>query len=111
MKNRSREVNEQIKFGLDSINPEAKITIKLKDFMLVYKTLEEFNRFFHQKGHWENISQMEAFIGDIDTGAYSIIHKIYYDVLAKYIPKEIAEKFGQEDDPFKSPKAPFYLKK
>ncbi|VAW10754.1 hypothetical protein MNBD_BACTEROID03-736, partial [hydrothermal vent metagenome] len=46
--NKSKDINEQIKFGLNSIDPEKTIEIKLKDFMLIYKTFEEFNRFFHQ---------------------------------------------------------------
>ena len=31
MKNKSKEINEQIEFGLDSLDPERKIEIKLKD--------------------------------------------------------------------------------
>jgi len=46
MNSKSKEINEQIDFGLDSIDAEATIEIKLKDFMLIYKTFEEFNRFF-----------------------------------------------------------------
>ena len=36
MNDKSKEINEQINFGLDSIDPEKTIEIKLKDFMQIY---------------------------------------------------------------------------
>ncbi|QNF33238.1 hypothetical protein HUW51_11060 [Adhaeribacter swui] len=108
MKNRSKEINEQIEFGLDSIDPKAKIEIKLKDFMLIYKTMEEFNRFFQQRMNYPTIKDIETYMGNRDTGAYSVIHNLYYNVLEKYIPKEISEKFGEENDPFDNPRFPYY---
>ena len=107
---KSKQINEQIEFGLDSINPEATIAIKLKDFMMIYKTFEEFNRFFHQNLHYPTLEDIEIYLGNKDAGAYSIISQIYYKLLPKYIPKEIEEKFGEVDDPFDIAKYPYYYK-
>ena len=109
-KNLSKEINEQIDYGLDSIDSEAKIEIKLKDFMLIYKTFEEFNRFFHNNRHYETIDDIETYLGNKDFGAYSIIRKLYYDTLGKYIPEDIKSKLEQDNNPFENPDSPFYFK-
>ncbi|MDN5201004.1 hypothetical protein QQ008_06520 [Fulvivirgaceae bacterium BMA10] len=110
MNTKSKDVNEQIEFGLDSIDSEKTIEIKLKDFMLIYKTFQEFNRFFHQPMHFPTIEDIEVYLGNKDSGAYSMISKIYYQVLDKYLPKEIEDKFGEENDPFHCPDYPYYYK-
>jgi len=108
MNTKSKEINEQIEFGLDSIDSEKIIEIKLKDFMLIYKTFEEFNRFFHQPMHYPTIEDIEIYLGNKDSGAFSVISKIYYKILPQYLPKEINDKFGEENDPFDISKYPYY---
>lgn len=110
MNSKSKDINEQIEFGLDSIDPEQKIEIRLKDFMMIYKTFEEFNRFFHQPLHYPSIEDIEIYLGNKDSGAYSVISKIYYQILPQYLPKEIEEKFGEKNDPFDISKYPYYYK-
>jgi len=110
MNNKSKEINEQIEFGLNSIDSDETIEIKLKDFIRIYKTFEEFNRFFHQPMHYPTIEDIEIYIGNKDSGAYSIISEIYYKILPKYLPEEIDEKLGEENDPFDNPKYPYYYK-
>jgi hypothetical protein len=110
MNNKSKDINEQIEFGLNSIDSEKMIEIKLKDFMLIYKTFEEFNRFFRQQMHYPTIEDIEIYLGNKDTGAFSIISEIYYKVLPQYLPKEIDDKFGEENDPFDISKYPYYYK-
>jgi len=107
MKTKSNEINEQIKFGLDAIDSEKTIEIKLKDFMLIYKTFEEFNRFFHQPMHYPTIEDIEIYLGNKNSGAFSIIGEIYYKVLPEYLPKEINDKLGEANDPFDTPKYPY----
>lgn len=107
-KNKSKEINQQIEFGLDSIDSEKTVEIKLKDLMLIYKTFEELNRFFHQPMHYSTIEDLENFIGNKEFGAYSIISRIYYNVLCQYLPREIEQLFGEENDPFENPQSPFY---
>ena len=108
MKNKSIEINEQIEFGLDNIDAERKIEIKLKDFMYLYKTFEEFNRFFHQEMHYPTIEDVNIYLGNKDFGAYSIISKAYYKILNQYLPKDIEELI--DDNMFENPKHPYYYK-
>jgi len=108
MYKKSKEVNEQINFGIDSIDPQTKIEIDLKDFMLIYKTFEEFNRFFHQPEHFKTIEDIKVYLGDKNFGAYSVIQDIYYNILDKYIPKEIEDNIREGNDPFDNPKTPYY---
>ena len=110
MNDKSKEINEQINFGLDSIDPEKTIEIKLKDFMLIYKTFEEFNRFFHQPRHYPTIEDIEIYLGNIKAGAFSLITDIYYETLPQYLPKNIKNNFGYENDPFDISKYPYYYK-
>ncbi len=105
---KSQEINEQIEFGLDTIDPNRTVEIKLKDLMLIYKTFEELNRFFHQPMHYPTMEEINTFLGSKDVGAFSIISKIYYRVLNKYIPKNIMEKV--EEDFFSPENSPYYYK-
>ncbi|MDP8169975.1 hypothetical protein QJU96_01560 [Pasteurella skyensis] len=105
---KSQEINEQIEFGLDTIDPNRTVEIKLKDLMLIYKTFEELNRFFHQPMHYPTMEDINTFLGNKDVGAFSIIGKIYYRVLNKYIPKNIMEKV--EEDFFSPENSPYYYK-
>ena len=108
MNTESKKINEQIQFGLDTIDSELTVEIKLKDFMLIYKTFEELNRFFHQPLHYPTIDVLQTFLGNKEIGAYSIISNIYYKVLPQYLPSEIEAQFGESNDPFENPEYPFY---
>lgn len=104
--NKSIEINEQIEFGLENINDERKIEMKLKDFMFLYKTFEELNRFFHQPMHYPTIEDVNIYIGNKNYGAYSIISKTYYKILDQYLPKDIEKLI--DDNKFQNPKYPYY---
>lgn len=106
----TKDITNQIKHGLESIDPNEMVQIRLKDFIQIYKTFEEFNRFFHQAMHYPTIEEIEDFIGNKDIGGYSAIHEMYYKILPKYLPKEIEEHFGKSNDPFQHPKKPHYYK-
>ena len=86
---KSKDINDQVEFGLESIDPGKKIEMGLRDFMYVKKALEEFNRYFHQPLHYQNISDIKVFLGNREEGAYSVIHKLVYEILPKYLPEEI----------------------
>ncbi|MEZ4936906.1 MAG: hypothetical protein R2799_04865 [Crocinitomicaceae bacterium] len=108
---KSKQINEIIEFGLDSIDPNEKVEVSLVDLMLMYKTMEEFNRFFHNSDHYETIEDVHRFIGSVKGGGYSMIHKLYYTTLSKYIPKRIYDQLGEEGDPFEYPATPYYFNK
>ena len=108
MESKSKEVNEQIEFGLDLIDPNEKVEINLKDLVHIYKTFEEFNRFFHQPSHCKNITDLATYLGNRDQGAYSVIHKMYYKLLDKYLDEDLKDKIGEGE--LNNPKHPYYYK-
>ncbi len=110
MKEKSSEINKQIEFGLETIESDRRVEIKLKDLMYIYKTFEEFNRFFHQPMHYPTMQDINIYLGNEDYGAYSVISKMYYEVLSKYVPKEIMDNWGEENCPFDIDEYPYYYK-
>jgi hypothetical protein len=106
---KSKEVNEQIEYGLNSVNNKDTVEVGLKDFMKVYNTFSELIRFFHQEGHYHSLKDIHTYIGNVDYGAFAAMSEIFYKILPKYIPKEIDDKFGDLDDPFDNPKSPYYF--
>lgn len=111
MDSKSKEINEQIEYGLDTIDADSSIEMKLADFLLIYKTFDEFNRYFHQPAHYPTIKDIEIYLGDKDVGAYSMIHKMYYEVLNKYLPDDVKESLVEDDNSFRHPHYPYYYKK
>ncbi|MDW3196004.1 MAG: hypothetical protein R8G66_26775 [Cytophagales bacterium] len=101
-------IEDQVNYGLDAIDPNDEVSIKTRDLIEIFKVFGELNRFFHQPLHYEQLSDVLAFMGNKDRGGYHLIHKMYFELIRKYIPKEIDEKFGDEDDPFCNPNLPYY---
>jgi len=89
-------IEEQIEYGLETINSNETVEIKLKDLILIFETFEEFNRFFHQPRHYPTLEDVNEFLGDVDSGAYHMISKIYYDILSNYVPKAIMENWAKK---------------
>ncbi len=90
MKEKSSQINKQIEFGLETVEPNRKVEIELKH----YPTIEDIN----------------IYLGDNNNGAFSVITKMYYKVLSKYIPKEIIDNWGEENCPFEIDEYPYYYK-
>jgi hypothetical protein len=102
-------IKEQIEHGLNSIDKNRTIEISLKDLMLMFKTMEEFNRFFHQSSHYQDSVQIHDYMDSEKGGAYEMIHKLYYDVLWNYLPEDIQKQIENGGEPFESPIKPFYF--
>jgi len=110
MREKTEDANDIIEYGLDSIDPNEKIEINLKDFIHIYKTFEEFNRFFHQPLHYPELKNVEEYLGNKERGAYSIISKMYYKVLDKYVQGELKVRLEDEDGKLINPNFPYYYK-
>jgi hypothetical protein len=100
-------VEEQIEYGLDSIEPDRTVEMSLRDLMYVFETIGELKRFFHQPLHYQSLADVEKFLGTVDHGAYAAIHKCYYHILRKVLPKDIEDAFG-EGERFEHPDSPYY---
>ncbi len=104
-------IEQQVNYGLDTIDPNEEVTIKTKDLMEVFQVFGELNRFFHQPMHYEELSDVIEFMGDKNQGGYHLIHKMYYELIPKHLPKHITEQFGEENNPFDNPDLPYYYQK
>jgi len=104
-RNKSQEVNEQIEYGIEKIKSDRQINIELKDFIYVYKAIEELRRFFHQRYHYPTLNDIYTYLGDREKGAYSVLNNLYLKILDKYLPKDIESKLEEE---FRNPEYPYY---
>ena len=77
--------------------------------MYVFQTIGEYVRFFHQPLHYKKLKDVNKFLGTGDQGAFSALHKCYYDILKKYIPEDIEEAFD-DSQRFENPNPPYYYK-
>ncbi|WP_459209717.1 hypothetical protein [Aquimarina rhabdastrellae] len=103
MKEKSIEINKQIEYGLEQVEKDKSLKISLKDFMFIYKTIEEFRRFFHNRNHYRTLNSIHTYIGNNEVGAFSILDKLYCKVLDKYFPKEmerLEDKITHPDYPY-----------
>lgn len=103
---RSKEINEQVEYGLEKIENDQSVNIKLRDLLYIYKTVEEFRRFFHQRNHYPILNDVHTYLGNIETGGYSILNNLYIKILDKYLPKEITRKINEGE--FTNPQYPYY---
>ena len=93
-------------FGIDTVNVDTNITIKLKDFILLYRTIEELRRFFHNREHYPDLTVVHEFLGNNKSGMFNIINRIYIDILDEYLTEDIENIL--ESDSFHSNLIPFY---
>lgn len=103
----SREINEQIEYGLESIDSDRTVELSLRDFLYTYKAIMEFRRFFHQPAHYPTLIELLAFLGNEKSGAYSVINELAVKTLDKYIPEDIEEDI-ENNGRFTHPEYPFY---
>lgn len=104
------DVESQVEYGLEKIDPNRKIEVSLKDFLFVHNTVAEFVRFFHQPMHYQTLKDVEKFLGDIDKGAYHLLSEILYKKFnyRDVFPKDIQEMI--DDSEFENPNFPYYYK-
>jgi len=109
MKEEHATIKEIVEFGLDEISADQTITVNLKDFMYIRRTLEEYMRFFHQPMHYPKIESVNSFLGDISSGGgFEVLSTAIYKKLYKMeLPEKIMELI-LEDDAFEHPLTPEY---
>lgn len=100
-------IHEQVYFNLDLVDNEKFVTVKLKDLVFIFKLLEEFNSFFHNRDHYPTLEEVHRFIAPPE-GVYPILKEAYYFKMRSMLPVEIMELI--EEDYFRNPKSPWYFK-
>jgi hypothetical protein len=101
-------VEAQVEYGLDTIDPDRKIEISLKDLMFAYQTIGLLINFFHQPLHFPTLKSVEKFLGDQDQGAYHLLSEVYYKRLRDIWPEDIQRGFDVSR--FDNPNPPYYYK-
>jgi hypothetical protein len=102
-------IKEIVEYGLEKISNEQTITINLKDFMYIYKVLQEFVRFFHNSDHYQTIADVKDFLGTASSGGgFEVLDTALYKKIVKKIkfPKEIDDM--EMDSIFDNPLFPKY---
>lgn len=100
-------VEEQIEYGLDTIEPDRRVEVPLRDFMYVFQTLGELQRFLHQPLHYQCLADVEEFLGNADAGAYAAIQKCYHELLGSALPQDIEDALARGER-FEHPRFPYY---
>jgi len=108
MSKESKEINEQIEYGIDKLPNNRFVSVNLKDLMLIYKSVEEFRRFFHNSNHYPLLSDVYTYMGNSKSGAYSILNKLYCKTIYKYLPEDINNPSEEEEKKFTHPNYPYY---
>jgi hypothetical protein len=100
------EVEKNVNWGLDKIDPTRKVELPLRDAVYVAKVLGEFVSFFHQPANYPTIESVEAFLGTIEEGAYHVLHEACYKRMREIWPPDIEEMLGNGEldrNPFVDP--------
>ncbi|WP_271001009.1 hypothetical protein [Listeria seeligeri] len=102
------KIKEIVEFGLDKIPVEQTISVNLKEFMYIYRVLEEYMRFFHQPDHYPTIEEVEKFLGDNTSGeGFEVLSTAIYQNLYKVkLPKEMEDMINNST--FENPLDPNY---
>lgn len=83
-------IENQVLCGLNSINKNLTVEVNLKQLLLVYKTMEELISFFHQPDCYPTINDVQKYMGNKESGMYSILSRIYYQEFDKMLPDDVS---------------------
>ncbi|MDR1243060.1 MAG: hypothetical protein LBM00_09830 [Deltaproteobacteria bacterium] len=107
-KNRETQYRQGLKDGLaqaEKIRLYGSYATNLKDFMYVYKVLQEYMRFFHNPDHYQKIDDVKDFLGTISSGGgFEVLNNALYKKIK--FPKEIDDMMA--DDIFDNSLFPKY---
>ncbi len=98
---------EIVEYDLDKINEDETVEVNLKDLMYVYRTLQEYMRFFHQPAHYPKLDDVEKFLGKAgEPAGFKILKESVYNKMSPMMPEHINDMFDEGD--FDCPKLPIY---
>ncbi len=106
MDKRYTSVEEQVEYGLDSIDGSRKIEVSVRDLVYIQNTIGEMTGFFHNPDHYPDIAALQKFIGTKDAGAFHLLVECDYSKLYHMLPEDIHQ--GYDGGPFDNPNFPYY---
>lgn len=85
---------ERVEYGLDTVDADRMVSVKLRDLLHLHQTLGEFARFFHQPLHYRDIESVRRFLGSRDSGGgIGVLLEAYYQRMADMLPADITGAF------------------
>lgn len=99
-------IEEQIEFGLDSVDADRTVEVPLRDLLYIRQTLGEYIRFFHNPSHYPSLEEVKKFLGNRDAGALKPLFDCYYNKWRDAIPEDIHDQYNGEV--FSNPSSPYY---
>ena len=102
-------IKEIAEYGLDKIPADKTVAVNLRDFMYIYRALEEYMRFFHNPDHYPTINDIKDFLGDVSSGgAFEVFSTAIYKIYNMNLPDEIQNML--DDGVFEHTSFPEYYK-
>ncbi len=92
----TKNIEEIVTHGFKEIDPQETVEVNLKELLYVYCTLQEYQRFFHQPAHYNNLEDVKTFMGTLnDNGGFKLIHTAIHEKMGKMLPPHINELFDE----------------
>ena len=82
-------VTDQVRFGLDGIDPSRTVAVLLRDLLFAYKLLGELFMFFRSPANYPDVEAVRRFMGSEGEGALQLLREAYYDRLWGAFPDDI----------------------
>lgn len=105
------DVQSQVEYGLEKVDPNRKIEVSLKDFLYLHNVLAELIRFFHQPVHYETLEDVNKFWGDDkNKAAFHLLSDVFYKKFhyRDIFPADIVNMIDNSE--FEHPDPPYYYK-
>ena len=86
------DVESQVEYGLEKIDPNRKIEVSLKDFLYLHNVVSELIRFFHQPLHYQTLEDVESGI-DVDffLNIHNLTNSKYWSSITFPLPERYFE--------------------
>ena len=98
---------EQVNYGLEQIDSERTVEMKLKDIVFLHQMVGEMIDFFQQPRHYPDVDDVHQLMGDNDQGALRMMKEAYTTILQDALPADIHQEFA-ENETFDNPNPPYY---
>ena len=99
-------VEEQVEYGLESIDESRRVEVSVRDLVYIHNTIGEIIGFFHNRDHYPSIAAIHKFIGSKNAGALHLLAECYYQKLHNMLPEDIHA--GYDEGLFGNPNSPYY---
>ena len=64
----------------------------MKQLLFIYKAIEDWRYYFHNKEHYPTIEELQRFIGNKNQGMYASLDHIYVKIFNEMLPNGLEEK-------------------